>query len=56
MRVNQFAGDTRQFLGILRALPMLFGKPERGEPASEARSEAKPSGVGEEPASDVEPA
>jgi hypothetical protein len=25
MRVNQFAGDTRQFLGILRALPMLCG-------------------------------
>jgi hypothetical protein len=22
MPVNQFAGDTRQFLGILRALPM----------------------------------
>ncbi len=25
MRVNQFAGDTRQFLGILRALPMFCG-------------------------------
>ena len=29
MRVNQFAGDTRQFLGILRALPMLSGSESR---------------------------
>lgn len=35
MRVNQFAGDTRQFLGILRALPMFCGsKSMRSEPSA----------------------
>ena len=40
MRVNQFAGDTRQFSGILRALPMLWGsKSVRSAPSA---SEVEP--------------
>jgi hypothetical protein len=40
MRVNQFPGDTRQLLGILRALPMMSGnKSRRSAPSA---SEVEP--------------